>query len=102
MDKETTKIRTVIESSDSNINTTAEMLKIKAEYLESGLRMFPKNLIVEECPFKSFKTIDEWLNSARGVWHLRNNDKEIIESFKRALSKERQRMFESNDTEVEI
>ena len=77
--------KTVIESSDESINSTAEMLRIKAGFTEMGIKTFPKEHIKKLCPFRNYDQADKWMTSAQGVWHLRNNDEQIIKAFKKAL-----------------
>lgn len=91
------KTTTVIESSDNSINSTAEMLKIKAGFKEMDFDKIPRELIDQENPFRAYtKKWSEWKVSCSNVWALRNSDPKIIKAFKRALINEKARIDDIN------
>ncbi len=76
-----------IETKSNEIGFDAEMLKLKAEYHDKGFSIFPKNLILEYCPFETYKQVDRWVNEMGNVWRLRNRNSELVLIFKKALEK---------------
>lgn len=89
--------KTTIESNNGKINSTAKMLKIKAEFMEMGIKLIPRLLVNAECSFKPYsKEWVEWQVSCSNVWALRNSDPDIIKAFGKALIKEKNRIDDIN------
>lgn len=77
----------VITTENESILLDAKLLRIKAEFIKLGFNSFPRDLVLEECPFKTIKEGTIWMNKAGNVWRGRNRDSEIIDALERALQK---------------
>lgn len=82
--------KTVIETSDPNINLMAQMLKIKAGFAAMGMKNFPREEIIAQCPHIKLVEANAWMVSAENVWRLRNNDEDIVQAFEKALHEARE------------
>ncbi len=78
----------VIKSSDKRVLMDADILKIKAKFIDLGFRNLPIHLLLEYCPFKKESDINKWKSRVSNIWHGRiMSDAYILSTFNKAYNK---------------